>query len=124
LLCPTITQLICATPTLTEPPLFALIRNYEQLGLKFKLFSAEVLFNKGLALIYMGNLQDGIAEMEEARKEKVTEEHAVIDDAIRDRGDGYTVFSIVSADFLDFSWIMGSVRIREIIVCILMSVRS
>ena len=31
-------------------------RNYEQLGLKFKLFSAEVLFNKGLSLIYMGNV--------------------------------------------------------------------
>jgi len=68
--------------------------NYEQLGLKFKLFSAEVLFNKGLSLIYMGNLQDGLADMEEARREKATEEHSVIDDAIRDRGEGYTVFSI------------------------------
>jgi hypothetical protein len=38
--------------------------------------------------------------MDEARKEKVTEEHKVIDEAIRDRGDGYTVFSIVSARFL------------------------
>ena len=34
--------------------------------------------------------------MEEARKEKATQEHNVIDDAINDRGDGYTVFSIVS----------------------------
>jgi hypothetical protein len=32
--------------------------------------------------------------MEEARREKVTEEHTVIDDAIQDRGEGYTVFSI------------------------------
>lgn len=31
--------------------------NYEQLGLKFKLFSAEVLFNRGLTQIYMGNPQ-------------------------------------------------------------------
>jgi len=68
--------------------------NYEQIGLKFKLFSAEVLFNKGLSLIYMGNLQDGLADMEEARREKATDEHAVIDDAIQDRGEGYTVFSI------------------------------
>lgn len=68
--------------------------NYEQLGLKFKLFSAEVLFNKGLASIYLGNVQDGLMDMEEARKEKVTEEHNVIDDAITDRGEGYTVFSI------------------------------
>ncbi|OSX61905.1 hypothetical protein POSPLADRAFT_1066338 [Postia placenta MAD-698-R-SB12] len=68
--------------------------NYEQLGLKFKLYSAEVLFNKGLAHIYMGQVDQGLAELQEARKEKVTPEHSVIDDAIADRGDGYTVFSI------------------------------
>jgi len=32
--------------------------------------------------------------MEEARKDKATEEYNVIDDAIQDRGEGYTVFSI------------------------------
>ncbi|PIL30996.1 hypothetical protein GSI_05689 [Ganoderma sinense ZZ0214-1] len=68
--------------------------NYEQLGLKFKLFSAEVLFNRGLTQIYMGNAQEGLADMEDARREKATEEHGVIDDAIQDRGEGYTVFSI------------------------------
>ncbi|TFK80518.1 hypothetical protein K466DRAFT_591793 [Polyporus arcularius HHB13444] len=68
--------------------------NYEQLGLKFKLFSAEVLFNRGLTQIYMGQLQEGLADMEDARREKATEEHGVIDDAIQDRGEGYTVFSI------------------------------
>ncbi|KAL0956263.1 hypothetical protein HGRIS_002417 [Hohenbuehelia grisea] len=68
--------------------------NYEQLGLKFRLFSAEVLFNKGLSQIYMNRAQEGLADMEEARKNKATEEHDVIDDAIRDRGEGYTVFSI------------------------------
>ena len=70
--------------------------NYEQLGLKFKLYSAEVLFNRALSQVYMGNVEQGLAEMEEARKEKATEEHNVIDDAINDRGEGYTVFSIVS----------------------------
>jgi len=68
--------------------------NYEQLGLKFKLFSAEVLFNKGLCLLYMNNYQDGMRDLESARLEKVTEEHSVIDDALADRGQGYTVFSI------------------------------
>lgn len=68
--------------------------NYEQLGLKFRLFSAEVLFNKGLAQIYMGRTEEGLADMQEARKEKATDEHSVIDDAIADRGEGYTVFSI------------------------------
>ncbi|TFK75475.1 NADPH oxidase regulator NoxR [Pluteus cervinus] len=68
--------------------------NYEQLGLKFRLFSAEVLFNKGLSQIYLGRMQEGLSDMEEARREKATEEHNVIDDAIQDRGEGYTVFSI------------------------------
>ncbi|OBZ69923.1 hypothetical protein A0H81_10584 [Grifola frondosa] len=68
--------------------------NYEQLGLRFKLFAAEVLFNKGLANIYMGRPQDGMQDMEAARLAKATAEHNVIDDAIADRGDGYTVFSI------------------------------
>lgn len=70
-------------------------RNYEQIGLKFKLYSAEVLFNKGLSHIYLGRTAEGLQEMEEARHEKATEEHNVIDDAIVDRGEGYTVFSIV-----------------------------
>ena len=43
----------------------------------------------------MGQVQQGLAEMEEARREKATDEHNVIDDAIADRGEGYTVFSIV-----------------------------
>ena len=45
----------------------------------------------------LGNEAEGLQDMEEARKEKVTEEHKVIDEAIRDRGDDYTVFSIVSS---------------------------
>lgn len=71
--------------------------NYEQLGLKFKLYSAEVLFNKALSHIYMGDTAGGLAEMEAARQEKATDEHNVIDDAIADQGEGYTVFSIVSS---------------------------
>ena len=86
--------------------------NYTQLGLAFTLYSAEVLFNKGelssnfilffvkktlsgLSLIYLGQMQEGMAELEDATRQQVTEEHSVIDEAIRDRGEGYTVFSIV-----------------------------
>jgi len=68
--------------------------NYEQLGLNFRLFSAEVLFNKGLTRIYLGHTQAGLADMGIAQQDKATDEHNVIDDAIRDRGNGYTVFSI------------------------------
>jgi len=35
--------------------------------------------------------------MQEAQKDKATDEHNVIDDAIAEKGEGYTVFSIVSA---------------------------
>lgn len=69
--------------------------NYEQLGLKFRLFSAEVLYNKGLSLIYMGRIDDGMQDMFEASKDKAIDDHEVIDEAIRDRGEGYMVFSVV-----------------------------
>ena len=44
----------------------------------------------------MRRMQEGLADMEEGRREKATPEHDVIDDAIRERAEGYTVFSIVS----------------------------
>ena len=89
--------------------------NYEQIGLKFILFSAEVLFNKcvstmhfhtyhrayvvvlirGLALMRMGRFQEGMELLYAAQLEKSTPEHDVIDDAIAESGEGYTVFSIV-----------------------------
>ncbi|KAF6760167.1 NADPH oxidase regulator NoxR [Ephemerocybe angulata] len=68
--------------------------DYEQLGLKFRLYSAEVLFNRGLCLVNMGRMDEGLQVMQEARGEKATEEHNVIDEALADRGEGYTVFSI------------------------------
>jgi neutrophil factor 2 len=49
----------------------------------------------GLSLVYIGQIQEGMAELEDATRQQVTEEHSVIDEAIRDRGEGYTVFSIV-----------------------------
>lgn len=65
------------------------------MGLKFKLYSAETLFNKGLSQVYMGRIEDGLKDMREASSVKCTSEHNVIDEAIRDRAEGYTVFSIV-----------------------------
>ncbi|KAG9096718.1 hypothetical protein FS749_007879 [Ceratobasidium sp. UAMH 11750] len=68
--------------------------NYEQVGLRFRLYSAEILFNRGLCQIFMGRLDIGLQDMREAQKAKVTKEHNVFDDAILERGEGYTVFSI------------------------------
>ena len=50
----------------------------------------------GLSLIYLGQAQEGMVELQDATNQKATDEHGVIDEAIRDRGEGYTVFSIVS----------------------------
>lgn len=41
-----------------------------------------------------------MADLAEASADKVTTEHGVIDEAIHDRGEGYTVFSIVRSQFL------------------------
>lgn len=61
--------------------------DYDQLGLKFKLFSCEVLFNRGLSYIYMGQIQTGLADLNYAAKEKVTSDHDVIDEAIKEEAE-------------------------------------
>lgn len=50
--------------------------------------------------MYLGETDIGMQDMQEARSSKATAEHNVIDDAIQDRGEGYTVFSIVSERIL------------------------
>lgn len=61
--------------------------DYDQLGLKFKLFSCEVLFNRGLCYIYMGQMETGLADLTYAAKEKIIPDHDVIDEAIREEAD-------------------------------------
>ncbi|KAI1167910.1 tetratricopeptide [Nemania serpens] len=68
--------------------------DYAQLGLLFKLYSCEVLFNRGLCYIYLQQKESGMTDLTYAVKEKVVEDHNVIDEAIREEAEGYTVFSI------------------------------
>jgi hypothetical protein len=68
--------------------------DYAQLGLLFKLYSCEVLFNRGLCYIYLQQKEPGMQDLNYAVREKVVEDHNVIDEAIRDEAEGYTVFSI------------------------------
>lgn len=70
------------------------IIDYEQLGLKFKLYSAEILSNKGLCLINMRNQGMGMQFLQQARQEKQTDEHNIIDEAIAEGGRDFTVFSV------------------------------
>lgn len=68
--------------------------DYEQLGLKFKLFSCEVLFNRGLCYIYLQQKDAGLQDLIFAAREKAVPDHDVIDEAIKEQAEGYTVFSI------------------------------
>lgn len=68
--------------------------DYAQLGLLFKLYSCEVLFNRGLCYIYLQQKDAGLQDLAYAVKEKVVEDHNVIDEAINEEAEGYTVFSI------------------------------
>ena len=61
--------------------------DYDQLGLKFKLYSCEVLFNRGLCYIYLQQRQAGLGDLSYAAKEKVTPDHDVIDEAIREQAE-------------------------------------
>ena len=61
--------------------------DYEQLGLKFKLYSCEALFNRGLCYVYLQQKQTGLADLGFAAKEKVTPDHDVIEEAIREEAD-------------------------------------
>lgn len=61
--------------------------DYDQLGLKFRLFSCEVLFNRGLCYIYLRQMGPGLQDLEYAAKEQVTPDHAVIDDALREHAE-------------------------------------
>ncbi|KAL7313307.1 hypothetical protein PS15m_007067 [Mucor circinelloides] len=70
------------------------IINYQQLGLSFRLYSCEVLFNRGICQLYLGKMDAGLTDLYHAQKSKMTEEHDVIDQAVKDRGKGYSVFSI------------------------------
>lgn len=59
--------------------------DYGQLGLKFKLYSCEVLFNRGLCYMYLQQEEAGLQDFSYAQKEKMTSDHDVIDDAIKER---------------------------------------
>jgi hypothetical protein len=69
--------------------------DYAQLGLMFKLYSCEVLFNRGLCYIYLQQKEAGMQDFSFAVKEKVVEDHNVIDDAIREEAEVSSQASMV-----------------------------
>ncbi|KAJ6463031.1 hypothetical protein C8R47DRAFT_84674 [Mycena vitilis] len=71
--------------------------DYEQLGLCFRLFASEVLFNLALCRIRLGLMEKGIEYMEKAKLLTMMEDHDLIADVVRDKGEGFTVFSLAPA---------------------------
>lgn len=71
-----------------------LLIDYKQLGLDYKLFSCEVLYNRGLCYLFMGEDEAGTADLYDAQKEKQSADHDVIDQAIEEGIDGLSVFSL------------------------------
>lgn len=65
--------------------------DYEQLGLKFQLYSCEVLFNRGLSYIYLNQIEQGMQDLDFASKEKSKPDHEVIDEAIRENAEVITL---------------------------------
>ncbi|KAF2860262.1 NADPH oxidase regulator NoxR, partial [Piedraia hortae CBS 480.64] len=62
--------------------------DYDQLGLHFKLYACECLFNRGLCAVYLQQRDIGLKEITSARNCKVVKEHDVIDEAIRESAEG------------------------------------
>lgn len=61
--------------------------DYKQLGLDFKLYSCEVLFNRGLCYIYLQQTEAGLQDLQFAAQEKVVPDHDVIDEAIKEQAE-------------------------------------
>jgi neutrophil factor 2 len=72
--------------------------DYEQLGLKFRLYSCEILFNRGLCYLYLGKTDQGMGDFTSSQKEKQTEEHDVIDEAIAVQGQVSILFIFFSLE--------------------------
>jgi len=61
--------------------------DYEQLGLKFKLYSCEALFNRGLCYVNLQDISAGLQDLTYAAREKVKPDHEAIDEAIKDEAE-------------------------------------
>ncbi|KAG0247438.1 hypothetical protein BG011_001474, partial [Mortierella polycephala] len=71
-----------------------MVIDYTQLGLDFKLYSCQVLFNRALCYIELGDMDLGMTDIWRATREKQTKAHDILDQALRDRGQDCTVFTV------------------------------
>lgn len=71
-----------------------MVIDYTQLGLDFKLYSCQVLFNRALCYLELGEHDLGMTDMWRATREKQTKAHDLLDQALRDKGKDCTVFTV------------------------------
>ncbi|KAG0210862.1 hypothetical protein BGX28_008829 [Mortierella sp. GBA30] len=71
-----------------------MVIDYTQLGLDFKLYSCQVLFNRALCYIELGEMDLGMTDLWRATREKQTKAHDMMDQALRDKGQDCTVFTV------------------------------
>ncbi|KAK4057989.1 hypothetical protein OIO90_000728 [Microbotryomycetes sp. JL221] len=69
--------------------------DYEQLGLKFRLYACEILFNRALASFSMGMMDESYLDLKSAAAQKQTTEHRVIDNGLHGSKSSLTLFEIV-----------------------------
>ncbi|KAF8922764.1 hypothetical protein BGZ58_003814, partial [Dissophora ornata] len=68
--------------------------DYTQLNLDFKLFSCQVLFNRALCYIEVGEMDLAMTDLWRATREKQNQDHDIFDQALRDKGQNCTVFTL------------------------------
>ncbi|TIB02372.1 hypothetical protein E3P94_01160 [Wallemia ichthyophaga] len=68
--------------------------DYNQLGLAYKLESANINFNIALTFYYSGRPDDGISHIQLARNGASLDQNSVIDDCLRDEAKGYMPYSV------------------------------
>ncbi|KAJ3355260.1 hypothetical protein GGF32_002089 [Allomyces javanicus] len=68
--------------------------DYTQLGLAYRLYACEILYNRALASFAVGDDDAAMDDLAEAAKGKKTPDHGKIDDAIRARGSGCRAFLV------------------------------
>lgn len=76
-----------------------LYSDYDEQGLRYKLYAAEILFNKGVLLLQLGRQSDGLACLGKAVLKKVLPSHHTMHETLAYPDRKYDLYKLVS-DFI------------------------
>ncbi|KAI9188932.1 hypothetical protein H9P43_000354 [Blastocladiella emersonii ATCC 22665] len=68
--------------------------DYTQLGLEYKLYACEVMYNRALVLFQLGDEGAALQLLAQAAKAKHIPDHDIINEAMQYRGDGCQLFQV------------------------------